>query len=419
MLIHAFKKRLSAKVNERRTFLVDLCSRLVQIPSVTPPSDTRAIAQAIAEILRHVEGVDVTLHTMETPITNVVARIRGNGPGRRLVFNGHLDTFSIGDQASWTVDPFAGIQKDGRLYGRGVADMKAGIACSMLACIVMAECRESWSGEIVLTLGGDEENMGYRGTHYLLDTVPHATGDAMISGDVGSPLVVHFGEKGLLWLELCASGKSAHGAHIHRGENAIERLIDGISRIKECLKAMEIDTPEKIIKSIKRAESEDDIEVLQTVTTNFGVISGGISHNLVPARATAGMDIRVPVGLSVAQVEQRIKEVLDPFPWFSSTILQQYEPNWSNMDHEIFSFLTENIQEVMKQVPVVTLRIGASDGRLYRLFKGVPSANCGLTAYNLGGPDEYIEVSELVDVAKIHTLTACDFLFSSHPDILK
>ena len=415
----SFKKQLSAKVDERRTFLVDLCSRLVQIPSVTPPSDTQAIAQAIAEILRQVEGAEVTLHTMEPPITNVVARIRGNGPGRGLVFNGHLDTFPIGDQASWTVDPFAGIQKDGRLYGRGAADMKAGIACSMLVFIVMAECRENWSGEIVLTLAGDEESMGSRGTHYLLDTVPHATGDAMISGDVGSPLVVHFGEKGILWLELCASGKSAHGAHIRQGENAIERLIDGISRIKECLSAMEINIPEKIIKAIASVESEDNLEVLQTVTTKIGVIAGGVLPDLVPARATAEMDIRIPVGLNVAQVEQRIKEVIDPFPWFSYTILHQHEPNWSDMDHEVFSFLIENIQEVMKQVSVVTLRIGASDARLYRLFKGVPCANCGLTAYNLGGPDEYIEVSELVDVAKIHTLTACDFLFSSHPDRLK
>ena len=399
MLIHEFKKQLSAKVDERRTFLVDLCSRLVQIPSVTPPSDTQAIAQAIAEILRRVEGAEVTLHTMEPPITNVVARIRGNGPGRRLVFNGHLDTFSIGDQASWTIDPFAGIQKDGRLYGR-VTDMKAGIACSMLACIVMAECRESWSGEIVLTLGGDEQNMGDRGTHYLLDTVPHATGDAVISGDMGSPLVVYFGEKGILWLELCASGKSAHGAHIRQGENAIERLIDGISKIQECLRALEINIPEKILKAITSVESEDNLEVLQTVTAKTNVIAGGVLPNLVPAKATAVMDIRIPVGLSVAHVEHRIKEVIDPFPWFSSTILHQHEPNWSDMDHEIFSFLTENIQEVMKKVPVVTLRLGGSDARFYRLLKGIPSADCGLTAYNFGGPDEYIEVSELVDVAK-------------------
>ncbi len=415
MLIQEFKKQLSTKVDERGTFLADLCSRLVQIPSVTPPSDTRAIAQVVAEILRQVEGVEVTLHTMESPITNVVARIKGNGPGRRLVFNGHLDTFPIGDQASWTVDPFAGIQKDGRLYGRGAADMKAGVACSMLAFILMAECRESWSGEIVLTLAGDKEYLGYQGTHYLLDTVPHATGDAMIIGDVGSPLVVHFGEKGLLWLELCASGKSAHGVHIRQGENAIERLIDGISRIKERLGVMEINTPEKIIKAITSVESKDNLEIFQTVTAKIGAIAGGDLINLVPARATAGIDIRIPIGLSIAQVEQEIREAIDPFPWLSYTILRQYEPNWSDIDHEIFSLLTENIQEVTKQVPAVTLRLGASDARLYRLIKGVPSANCGLTAYNYGGPDEYIEVSELVDVAKIHTLTAFDFLFSSHP----
>jgi succinyl-diaminopimelate desuccinylase len=87
-------------------------------------SDTRAIALAVVEIFRHIDGAQVTLHTMEDPITNVVARVQGNGPGKRLVFNGHLDTFPAGDRSAWTVDPFAAIQKDGRLYGRGVANMK-------------------------------------------------------------------------------------------------------------------------------------------------------------------------------------------------------------------------------------------------------------------------------------------------------
>jgi succinyl-diaminopimelate desuccinylase len=56
------------------------------------------------------------------------------------------------------------------------------------------------------------------------------------------------------------------------------------------------------------------------------------------------------------------------------------------------------------------MRVGASDARLYRLIKNVPSVNCGLTPYNLGGPDEYINIHELVNIAKIHTLTAFDFL---------
>ena len=102
--------------------------------------------------------------------------------------------------------PLGGVLKDGKLYGRGVCDMKGGIACSLLAATLLAEHRDAWAGEIVLTLAGDEENMGSLGTGYMLEHVPHAAGDANICGDVGSPRVVRFGEKGLMWVEVEATG---------------------------------------------------------------------------------------------------------------------------------------------------------------------------------------------------------------------
>src|SRR5438876_1094379 len=82
------------------------------------------------------------------PAVNLVTRIAGGGPGRRLVFNGHLDTFPRGDAASWTRPPLGGIIEDGRIYGRGAADMKAGLAASILAALLLAERRDAWRGEI-------------------------------------------------------------------------------------------------------------------------------------------------------------------------------------------------------------------------------------------------------------------------------
>jgi acetylornithine deacetylase/succinyl-diaminopimelate desuccinylase-like protein len=100
------------------------------------------------------------------------------------------------------VPPQSGDLREGCLYGRGVSDMKGGLACSILAAILLAEHRQAWDGEVVLTLAGDEENMGSLGTGYLLETILEARGDANICGDVGSPKVVRFGEKGLLWIEV-------------------------------------------------------------------------------------------------------------------------------------------------------------------------------------------------------------------------
>jgi succinyl-diaminopimelate desuccinylase len=203
------RARLEARLAESRERLVALAQSLVRIASPTPPGNTRAVAQAAAELLRQVPGAEVEIVTAEEPFANVVARVRGRGPGRRLVFNGHLDTFPLGEELPWTRPPLSGEVVDGRLYGRGVSDMKGGMACSLLAFQLMAELSDAWPGELVVTLAADEESMGTLGTKHLLDTVPHATGDAMICGDVGSPAIVRFGEKGLLWLELVARGRPA------------------------------------------------------------------------------------------------------------------------------------------------------------------------------------------------------------------
>lgn len=417
MIYTEIRNQLIEEVNQKEDLLVDLCSKLVKTPSESPTSDTSEIADMLVEFLQKVDGAEVSVHTLEKPIVNIVARIKGNGPGKRLIFNGHLDTYPVGDRSAWTVDPFGAMVKDGRLYGRGSSDMKGGIACYLIAFVMLAKHRNDWNGEVVLTLAGDEETMGVKGTKYLLDTVPEATGDAMICGDVGSPLVLRFGEKGLFWLELNAVGKPGHGAHVHKGVNAINRLAEGITKINEALPKLPIKHEEKVTNAILAASeiSEEisgkgETEVLQTVTVNFGVIEGGISANLIPDKASAKGDIRLPVGTTIAQIEQKIKEIVDSIEGLSYKILRQYEPNWSDADHEIFSLTSQNVSEIMGKTPVLTMRVGASDARHYRIYKNVPTVVCGLTPYNLGGPDEYIELNELLDIAKIHTLTAFDYL---------
>ena len=411
------KNSLVEKVSENKDLFLDLTSRLVQIPSVSPRSDTREIAAEIAGVLEKIDGVEVSFHTLEEPITNIVARVKGSSPGKRLVLTGHLDTYPVGDESLWTNNPFSSHEKDGRMYGRGVSDMKGGIASYLLTFMIMAEMRNSWSGELVITLAGDEETVGVKGTKYLLDTVPHATGDAMISGDVGTAKVLRFGEKGLMWIELNAVGKASHGAHVHKGDNAIDRLVEGINRLNKELVSLKVNAPKEVTKVIEessevseRYSGEGETDVLQQITVNFGVIEGGVSPNLIPAKASAQGDIRVPIGVEVEEVDRKITEIVDSIEGLSYNIFRQYEANWSDINHEIFAYTADNVKYITGEEPVNTVRVGASDARHYRISKNVPTVNCGLNPYNLGGPDEYIEIEELIDLAKIHTLTAFDYL---------
>jgi succinyl-diaminopimelate desuccinylase len=410
---------LASRVEAAREALIATTQRLVAVASPNPPSDTHDVAAVAEELLRAIPGIEVERLEPEPRVVSLVGRLRGARPGRRLIFNGHLDTFPLLENLPWTVPPLGGVLKDGRLYGRGVCDMKGGMACSLLAASLLARHRDAWSGEIVLTLAGDEENMGSLGTGYMMQHVPHARGDANICGDVGSPRVVRFGEKGLMWVEVEATGSPAHGAHVHRGTNAIDRLRVALDRLKD-LEDVPFQAPPVVTAAIAKAKaiSEElsgagESDTLQRVTVNIGTIEGGTSPNLVPTHALARADIRLPVGITTDVLMAKLDQWLRPIEGVTWRAIRRFEPSFTEPDHEIIRRTTQVAAEVLGQQPAVNMRVGGSDSRWYRHY-GVPTVVLGLTPFNMGGADEYVLVDELLAVAKIHTLVAYDFLSSEH-----
>ena len=412
--VSSLSAHLQAEVEAQRAVLIETTQRLVAVASPNPPGDVTECAEVAFELLKAIDGVSITRYETAPGIVNLVAVMKGAGPGRRLVFNGHLDTFPIGE-GQWTMPPLGGTLKDGRIYGRGVSDMKAGIAAALTAFRILAGLREYWRGELVMTLAGDEENMGSLGSRWLLEHVPEAKGDAMLCGDVGSPMVLRFGEKGLCWVEIEAEGRPAHGAHVHKGANAIDRLrmaLDGLKRLENLPVAAPADVTSAIMAAKPISEElsgAGEAETLQRVTVNIGTMEGGISPNLVPARARAAADIRLPVGVSLEAVEAALHRELDPCQGVTWRIIRAYPPSFTPPNHEIVTRTIAAATKVLGRAPVANMRVGASDARLYRMF-GVPSVVFGCTPFNMGAPDEYILVDELVAVAKVHTLAAFDFL---------
>jgi succinyl-diaminopimelate desuccinylase len=403
-----------AVARDRVGQVIDLALPLIATPSPNPNGDTRVVAALAADLIRtHVPGAEIELHPGSSEIVNVVARVRGAGPGRRVVFNGHLDTYPVGTLAQWSVNP-AGEVRDGRLYGRGAADMKGGIAASIVAMAALAEQRAHWSGEAVLTLAGDEETMGPLGTKLLLDRVPHVSGAATIIGDAGSPMVARFGEKGFIWIDITATGKAAHGAHVHLGMNALDRLRVALDRVS-ALRDLPVDMPDQVRKAIADAKAiseplcgAGEADVLSAVTANIGVVSGGTSPNLVPSTAHAAVDIRLPVGVTAKTVLASLKQGLD-LPGITWNVLRCFEPNYTSPDNELIRHCARAAADVMGMAPAVNMRVGGSDSRWFRMA-GIPTVVYGPTPYNMGAPDEYADISELGIVSRVHALTAFDFL---------
>jgi succinyl-diaminopimelate desuccinylase len=406
---------LARQVDSSLDGLISVTQRLVGVASPNPPSDTEEIAKVAEALLREIPGIEIEVIEPAPRVKSLIGRIKSGKAGRRLIFNGHLDTFPILENLPWTVPPLGGVLKDGKLYGRGVSDMKGGLACSILAAKLMAQNREAWSGEIVLTLAGDEENMGSLGTGYMMQHVSHAKGDANICGDVGSPKVVRFGEKGLMWIEVEASGSPAHGAHVHRGTSAIDRLRTALDRLKD-LEEVPFQAPPIVTAAIAKAKpiseplsGAGESETLQRVTVNIGTIEGGTSPNLVPTHAIARADIRLPVGITTDVLVAKLDAWLVPLDGVTWRAIRRFEPSFTPPGDEIVQRTAQVAQEVLGETPAVNMRVGGSDSRWYRPA-GVPTVVLGLTPFNMGGADEYVLVDELLAVAKIHTLTAFDFL---------
>jgi succinyl-diaminopimelate desuccinylase len=411
----ALRSAFEKEVRDSREALVALCGNLVRIDSQNPPGDTGPLAVAIETLLADIPGIATRQVTARAPAVNLIARIAGRSPGRRLILNGHLDTFPAGDAARWSVPPLGGTITDDRLYGRGAADMKAGLAAAILTAGLLARHRDAWSGELVLTLVGDEETGGLWGTQHLLKTVPEAAGDAMLSADAGSPQVVRIGEKGQIWLEVAAEGKANHGAHVHLGINAIERLMAALGRLAK-LRDLSCPIPASVraVMEAARTVSEavsgaGEAHTLSHVTLNIGRIEGGSAVNIIPDAARALCDIRIPPGVAVADIEREVGRLIGELPGISHRVLSATEATVTDPDHECVRLAVANAASVVPGGAVVNMRVGFSDARFYRLH-GVPSLVYGPTPYNMGGADEYVTLDDLFAVFYVHAMTAFDFL---------
>ncbi|ETS80154.1 hypothetical protein PFICI_07683 [Pestalotiopsis fici W106-1] len=399
---------------------VQITQALVREDSSNPPGDVCAIATTALQVIREcIPTAEMTTYQTAPHVRNVVAVIKGtaDGPGRRLLFSGHLDAYPFVPE-QWSMPPLGGSLNDQgtRLYGRGSSDMKGGIAASIVAASVLSKFSDKWSGEVVIALAGDEETMGSLGSAYLLEHVePVRQADAVICGDAGSPSVVRIGEKGLVWLEVTAEGVACHGAHVHRGKNAIERLMEALMVLKD-LEKLQTEAPDEVEQVMADAKpiseplgGAGEWETLQRVTVNIGKISGGVSANLVPDNAQASIDIRLPIGVSAATLLEAVQSRLQRLEGISFQVVQKYDATWTNPSEKIVQDVCKVVEDMVPTETTINNRVGASDTRLFRA-KNIPSVVVGLTPNNMGGPDEYIEVAELHQLCHIHTLAAWQFL---------
>ena len=397
----AWTDRLLQGVDDAAEAVVDLCGRLVAAPSVNPPGDTREVADVVrSELASH--GLGGELVAADPAMPSVVAELDSGRPGPHLVLNVHLDTMEPGDLSAWTVPVWEMTRQQGRLYGLGMGNMKGAVAAMLTAYGLLAEHRSSWSGRVTLTAVSDECVFGDNGAAHLLSSRPEqVVGDALICGEGPGMMRLALAEKGVAWFEVATGGEGGHASRAQRGQTAPARLASALVAL-DALNDVRVPRPA----GLEGVPDEDD--EAGRLSVNAGVLSGGTFVSQLARSASAQLDVRVPPGLALLEVEREVDRCLHG-TGASWRRTKGWEANWSGSDVPFVAAFAEVVSFVRGQPCVPTVRLPASDASRWRRL-GVPAVCYGPQPGLSAGVDDHALEQDVLDCARIYALAAARFL---------
>jgi succinyl-diaminopimelate desuccinylase len=386
--------------------LVEFTRRLVQIPSVFDPSrrlSEAPVAEAVAEQMRAF-GWTPIFEEVAPGRPNVFTVVEGDRAGPTLLFEGHTDVVTEGDPGGWSFDPFGAEVHDGRIYGRGSADMKAGVA-AMLHAADALQRRGSFPGRIVLAALVDEEGMMAGAKHFVAHG--HLDGvDGVICCEPEGGEICHVA-KGALRLRLDLHGKMAHGAMPFQGRNpnraaglVLVALAEFEARLQERYAAHPYLGQVWVTPTVLRAGEPVQMNVMPAdasiwidVRTTPVIDHDSFVNDLTALVQAVGAPLGIEIG--VDRMDDRPAVEIDE-------------------DDRLVRAVWDAHAAVGTTPPRLGGVPGATDGTILTSRTGVPSV-----VYGPGGKwiahqvDEFVEIADIVDHARVYVEAASRFLGAS------
>jgi succinyl-diaminopimelate desuccinylase len=409
------KAQLLRWIDEDREEIVGFLCDFVRAKSPNPPGDTTLAATHITRFLER-NQLPFRIIAPQATMPNIVGSFEGARPGHHLVLNGHIDVFPA-DEANerWTHGPWSGVIAEGKIYGRGVADMKAGTSASIFTYRYLHRLREHLAGRLTLTAVSDEETFGPWGARYLMEHHPEVHGDCLLNGEPSSPLTIRFGEKGPLWLRFTVRTRGAHGAYTHLTPSATKiaaRIIVDLEDLTEVPAAVPIDVADVLAgaaAAIDEAQGPGAKDILQRVTVNIGVIHGGQKVNMVPGTCWFEADIRLPPGVGKDAVMTRVQAIAARYPEATMEEINFSAPSVCDPNHAMVRILRANARALGQPEPAPIVSLGGTDARLWRQ-RGIPGLVHGPFPRGMAQADEHVEIEEYLHIVRMHVLSAFDYL---------
>ncbi|PYR89014.1 MAG: succinyl-diaminopimelate desuccinylase [Acidobacteria bacterium] len=417
--------RVLAAVDDAADEAVAFAADLVRVPTVNPPGELYDdCARLIGRMLGSC-GFELEYHAAEgrpehTPIhprINVIGTRRGKSSRPVVHLNGHFDVVPAG--AGWTVDPFGGEVRDGRIWGRGACDMKAGIAAAIFAAEAIRRAGIDLNGTLEISGTVDEESGGFAGVAWLAEhgRLSRERTDYVI---IPEPLYVDricIGHRGVYWFEVETVGRTAHGSMPFHGINAIDQMGIFFERVRRELEP-------------RLAERHTEVPVAPagarhaTININ-GVIGGqpvdGIQTPCVADTCRAVFDRRFLLEEGFDRTKTEIVALLESIaadvPDFKYSIqdLMVVHPTRTPDDSPVIGALDRALHRVLGRSGGLVASPGTYDQKHVARIAGVPDC----VAYGPGildlahQPDEYCDIADLVNATKVIALAVLELTGTS------
>ena len=412
-------ERLFQNIDARVDELVELTADLIRFPTINPPGEAYTpCAEYIGERLRrrgftvsYVRGEGTPGDSDLYPRTNVIARIEGKSPGHTVHFNSHIDVVEAGE--GWTVDPFGGEVKDGRVYGRGACDMKGGLAASIIAVEAYLEANPDFPGAIEISGNVDEESGGFGGVAYLAQkgyfSKPRV--DHVIIPEPLNKDRICLGHRGVWWAEIETKGQIAHGSMPFLGDSAVRHMGAVLGAFED-----------ELFPALDRKQTRMPVvpDGAKRSTMNINSIHGGQTDDYFPGLPSPNVpdsckiviDRRFLLEESVDEVKAEVTSILDRLKWerpkfdYRLRDLMIVQPLMTEQDAPVSSAIASGIRQVFGREPQYVISPGTYDqkhiariGLLHDCIAYGPGildlAHC---------PDEWVGIADMVQSAKVMAL---------------
>ena len=423
-MTHPREAALLASIEAREAEIVDLTQALIRIPSVNPPGEYyRDCAELIGRRLEP-RGFQVEFIRAEGapgdseqyPRWNVVARREGGSPGPCVHFNGHIDVVAPG--GGWTRGPFDAEVEGGRVYGRGACDMKGGLAAAIVAVEALIDSGAPLPGAIEISGTGDEESGGLGGVAWLAErgwfSKPRV--DHVIIPEPLNVDRVCIGHRGVWWGEIETKGRIAHGSMPFLGDSAIRHM-------SAVLEAFERD----LYPALDGQPTAMPVEPpgARTPTLNINSVHGGqpdvapgkdagLPAPLVADACRLVFDRRLLIEEDLDEVKARMRALLDGLvqsrPGFRYSLrdLLEVQPSMTEPDRPVVRAAAEGVRRVLGREAALICSPGTYDQK--HIDRIGHLRDC--VAYGPGildlahQPDEYVEIADMTNSAKVMALAA-------------